>query len=356
MSRGPAIIPVRTVSELVAGLNGETVLEEEPIWVPDRKEIKSLDFKDVLGQEHVKRAMEIAAAGNHNVLLIGPPGSGKSMISKRLPSILPDLTWEESLEVSQIYSVMGLLTSESPLIMQRPFRAPHHTVSNAGLAGGGTSPRPGEISLAHKGVLFLDELPEFHRDTLDIMRQPLEDGHVTISRVSGTVTYPADLMLVCAMNPCKCGWYGDPSNRCTCSEHAVQAYRSRISGPLLDRIDIIIEVPAVDFEHLRRRREAEPSSAIKQRVDAAREIQYERYGKHTGMCNARMGPDEVRRYCELDDDSAELMRRAFEVYGLTARSYDRIVKVARTIADLEGSELITDDHIAEAIQYRAVNM
>lgn len=356
LSRGPAIIPVKTVSELIAGLNGETVLEEEPIWLPDRREYKELDFKDVLGQEQVKRAMEIAAAGSHNVLLIGPPGSGKSMISKRLPSILPDMTWEESLEVTQIYSVMGLLTSKSPLVMQRPFRSPHHTVSNAGLAGGGTSPRPGEISLAHKGVLFLDELPEFHRDTLDIMRQPLEDGKVTISRVSGTVTYPADLMLVCAMNPCKCGWYGDPSNRCTCSEHAVQTYRSRISGPLLDRIDIIMEVPAVDFEHLRRRQEAEPSSTIKERVNAVRERQHLRYGKSVGMCNARMGPDEMRKFCVLDDASAELLHRAFDVFGLTARSYDRILKVARTIADLDGSERITEDHVAEAIQYRTVNL
>lgn len=356
LSRGPAIIPVKTVSELIQGLNGEKVLEEEPIWVPETREDKELDFKDVLGQEQVKRAMEIAAAGSHNVLLIGPPGSGKSMISKRLPSILPDMTWDESLEVTQIYSVMGLLTSSSPLVMQRPFRSPHHTVSNAGLAGGGTSPRPGEISLAHKGVLFLDELPEFHRDTLDIMRQPLEDGKVTISRVSGTVTYPADLMLVCAMNPCKCGWYGDPSNRCTCSEHAVQAYRSRISGPLLDRIDIIMEVPAVDFEHLRRRQEAEPSSAIKTRVDAARERQHKRYANNACMCNARMGSDEMRRYCELDDASAELLHRAFDVFGLTARSYDRIIKVARTIADLDGCERITEDHIAEAIQYRTVNL
>ena len=356
LSRGPAIIPVKTVSELIAGLNGEKVLEEEPIWVPDRSECKELDFKDVLGQEQVKRAMEVAAAGSHNVLLIGPPGSGKSMISKRLPSILPDMTWEESLEVTQIYSVMGLLTSKAPLVMQRPFRSPHHTVSNAGLAGGGTSPRPGEISLAHKGVLFLDELPEFHRDTLDLMRQPLEDGKVTISRVSSTVTYPAELMLVCAMNPCKCGWYGDPSNRCTCSERAVQAYRSRISGPLLDRIDIIMEVPAVDFEHLRRRQEAEPSSVIKARVDAARERQHKRYGENSGMCNARMGPDDMRKHCELNDASAELLHRAFDVFGLTARSYDRILKVARTIADLDGSECINEDHIAEAIQYRTVNL
>ena len=356
LARGPAIIPVRSVRELASGLNGEIALQEEPLWVPTATGQELLDFKDVLGQENVKRALEVAAAGSHNVLLIGPPGSGKSMLSKRLPSILPDMTWGESLEVTQIYSVMGLLNNKMPLVTRRPFRSPHHTVSNAGLAGGGSNPKPGEISMAHKGVLFLDELPEFRKDTLDLMRQPLEDGSVTISRVSGAVTYPAEFMMVCAMNPCKCGWFGGISRRCTCSEQSVANYRSRISGPMLDRIDIVVEVPAVEFEALRNRAEAEPSSAIKARVNAARKIQNHRFADNRGMCNARMGPEQMRHFCALDDAGSALMKQAFEALGLTARSYDRILRVARTIADLDGSEDIQPHHLAEAIGYRAANL
>lgn len=355
LARGPAIYPVKTVAQLCAALNGLEEIAQAPAWKPEAKQENLPDFKDVLGQETAKRALEIAAAGGHNVLFIGPPGSGKSMLSKRIPSILPDMTWQESLEVTQIYSVMGLLTSQEPMVQQRPFRAPHHTVSNAGLTGGGTNPRPGEISLAHKGVLFLDELPEFRRDTLDIMRQPLEDAQVTISRAAATVTYPAEFMLVCAMNPCKCGWYGDPSGRCTCSANSIHNYRSKVSGPLLDRIDLLIQVPAVKYEALRDRQEAEPSSAVKARVDAARKIQNQRFGD-SGMYNGRMGPEQMRKFCELDEGCSKLMKLAYDHYGLTARSYDRILRVARTIADLAGAEKIGYDHIYEALQFRMVSM
>ena len=350
------VYPVETVTQLIAHLRGETPIAPQPLWEPKPAAHTPLDFCDVKGQENAKRALEVAAAGGHNILLVGPPGSGKSMLSKRLPSILPELTREEALEVTQIRSVLGMLTPDEPLIQQRPFRSPHHTISAAGLAGGGTTPHPGEISLAHHGVLFLDELPEFKKETLEVLRQPLEDGCVTISRVSGAVTYPSEIMLVCAMNPCKCGWYGHPSGRCTCSQAAVDAYLGRISGPLLDRIDMIVEVAAVDFDNLRRRTPAEPSSAIKARVDAARARQAARFGGDGPHCNARMTPAQMRQLCTLDEACTELMRDAYSAMGLTARSYDRIVRVARTIADLDGSDEIGVAHLAEAIRYRSFKL
>ena len=349
---GITVYPVNTVLELLAHLRGEVRIKPtvaRPI-VTDRTRYP--DFSDVKGQENVKRAMEIAAAGGHNILLVGPPGSGKSMMSKRLPGILPDMTRDEMLRCTEIYSVAGLTSKQNPLISARPFRSPHHTVSATAMSGGGTIPRPGEISLAHNGVLFLDELPEFRTDVLEVLRQPIEDGEVTVSRVAGSVTYPSDFMLVCAMNPCKCGWYGHPSGRCHCSPRDVQRYHSRISGPLLDRIDIIVEAPALEYEELERRSPSESSAEIKKRVDSAREIQRKRYDGTQIRNNSGMDSKALRSFCELTPDCAELMKNAFDRMGLTARSYDRILRLARTIADLEGAEVIDPSHIAEAIQYR----
>ena len=351
-AEGVTVYPVENVSELISHMRGEFRIKETEPPELDHAAVRYPDFSDVKGQENVKRAMEIAAAGGHNILMVGPPGAGKSMMSKRLPGILPDMTREEMLKSTEIYSVAGLTGKNNPIISARPFRSPHHTVSSTAISGGGTIPRPGEISLAHNGVLFLDELPEFRKDVLEVLRQPLEDGEITVSRVAGTETFPANFMLVCAMNPCKCGWFGHPSGRCRCSANEVRAYHGRISGPLLDRIDIIVEAPALEYEELKNRAPAESSADIKRRVDAARLIQRRRFEGSGILSNAGMSTKALNAYCALTPDCEQLMHDAFDRMGLTARSYDRILRVARTIADLEGEESIGAMHIAEAIQYR----
>lgn len=358
---GLDVIAVSSLTELVRILRGEEAIERaratglaKRASAPPRDPI---DFADVAGQQSAKRALEVAAAGGHNVLMVGPPGSGKSMLAKRLPTILPPMSFEEALETTKVYSVTGQLQHEQGLLSERPFRHPHHTISDVGIAGGGSgTPRPGEISLAHNGVLFLDELPEFRKNVLEVMRQPLEDGCVTISRSLQTLTYPADVMLVAAMNPCKCGYFGaDHVRRCTCSMEHVRAYRARISGPMMDRIDLHIEVPAVSYERLRSKRRGERSSTIRKRVERARKIQRARFQESSTHCNAQMTSAQMREHCRVCEKGHALLRRVIDTVGMSARAYDRILKVARTIADLEGSENILSRHLAESIQYRALD-
>ena len=354
--KGIDVYPTKDVMALYRHLTGQAAIEKaDPEELTTTIGGFNVDFSQVKGQYEAKRAIEIAAAGSHNILLVGPPGSGKSMLAQRIPTILPDMTFEEMIETTKIHSIAGNIPSGVSLIDRRPFRAPHHTISPMGLAGGGTTPRPGEISLAHNGVLFLDEFPEFTRQTMEVLRQPLEDGVVTIARVSGTLSYPCSVTLVCAMNPCPCGYYGTGIRKCTCSPAAVSRYLNKISGPLLDRIDIHVEVPAVHYEELSSAAPAESSEKIRERVNKARRLQAERFEGRNITANARIPSGDLHEFCVLDSRADSLLQKAFDKMGLSSRAYSKILKVARTIADLEGSDRIRSEHVAEAVQYRSLD-
>jgi magnesium chelatase family protein len=353
--QGIEVLAANTLSEIVGFLRGFTRILSEPSDIDKLFASNSsyaIDYAEVMGQEHAKRALEIAAAGGHNLVMIGPPGSGKTMLAKRLPTILPPISFEEALETTKIFSVVGLLSKGQALVTTRPFRAPHHTISDAGLIGGGHIPRPGEVSLAHNGVLFLDEMPEFKKHVLEVLRQPIEDLQVTISRAKTTLTYPANFMLVAAMNPCPCGYLADPKHECRCTHQQIHRYRSRISGPLLDRIDMHVEVPAVPYKDLMQDYAAEASESIRRRVANARQIQADRLSRTKIYCNAQMSSRHIKRHCQVDDASCRLLESAIDKLGLSARAYNRILKIARTIADLDAKANISSDHISEAIQYR----
>ena len=355
---GVRVMPVSALGDLTSHLRAvqpiAPFVPTEPRISAQTPDADTVDFRHIRGQEHVKRALEVAAAGGHNVLMTGPPGAGKTLLTRAMPGILPAMTPQEALEVTKIYSVAGLLPQDTPMVQRRPFRAPHHTVSHAGLVGGGRNPRPGEITLSHRGVLFLDELPEFPHSVLESIRQPMEDGVVTVSRAQGTVTFPANFMMVAAMNPCPCGFYGDPTKHCTCSPSTVTRYQHRISGPLLDRIDIFVDVPRVEYDKLTDEVATESSSEVSERVEASRTRQHLRFSESKLVCNAEMGPVEVREFCQrrLEEGATSLLRMAMNQLSLSARAFHRVLKLARTIADLSASDVITTAHLAEALQYR----